>query len=134
MKTNKKIIKDIVHKSIDASFEFVCPVCNNTHWIFLREVQLKKFKIACECGSVLIPKQVKKLKTLYTTQKISKSTDEAVDKNIDIYAKCGTILGSYGYSDTEIQEMLNIAVAKLNTTDIKEIIKYCITFLGAKYV
>lgn len=136
MNSSKHIIRNVIHQDIDASLKFICPECNNIHWLFLREIQIKNFKIVCECGCVLIPKQLKTLKPVYTNTKHKqpKSLVQSTNEDIDIRTKCGTILRSYGYSDTEIQEMLDVAVSKVNSKDIKEIIKYCVTFLGVKYV
>lgn len=103
----KKVLKPI---EIDVSFKYICPNCGHNFWLFLREVQIKNFKIVCECGTISKPKRIKKIEIVY-------SDKESVTRPVDKIECSGTIaeypeyvsraikmMQSLGYSEADAQK------------------------------
>lgn len=63
----KKKITRLKPIEIDAHFRYECPDkgCRCDHWLSLKEAQTPNFKIVCDCGLVLRPKLIQKIKILY---------------------------------------------------------------------
>ena len=82
MKQKMKSQKPI---KVDASFRYACTnnSCNLDHWLFLREVQTKNFKVVCDCGTVFKPKRIKNIRIVY-------AKSESVKTNIDKSNKSDT--------------------------------------------
>jgi Holliday junction resolvasome RuvABC DNA-binding subunit len=138
------------HKNIepiekDCSLKYLCPDCSNVHWISLREARTKNFKIVCECNTIIIPKRIKKLKTVFCQKKIKQEVSlnkpkqvviPPVPKNtiqIDIQNKCIEALRGFGYCDDEIKKILPEALEASRTNHIKLVIDYLLKNLGEKH-
>jgi len=132
-------------KPIDAevSLIYICPSCNDQHWLFLREAKTKGFRIACGCGDILFPKLVSGIKIVYQEtlkRKINiekeiepsrKATETSSnireDINIltdEVLEECCKTLFHFGFSKKEAEESIKSAHMILNTTDIKTLVKY----------
>ena len=101
--------------SLDAQFKYRCinKDCESEHWLFLNHVQVKGFKIVCDCGNVYKIRQIEKVKIKYL-QKIKKPITES-NKSSEIVTKVEPeylkkaykILENYGFSNKEAIELIN---------------------------
>ena len=114
---------------VDASFLYRCPSenCGIDHWLFLREVQTKNFKIICYCGTVFKPKTIDNIKIKYSNKSKIKqqprANKDAIEHNksklripVDLLNKCVTILIQYGFQSQEAKEILTKTYL-INQTD-----------------
>jgi Holliday junction resolvasome RuvABC DNA-binding subunit len=110
--------------SLDAQFKYKCinKDCESEHWLFLNHVQVKGFKIVCDCGNVYKIRQIEKVKIKYL-QKIKKPITES-NKSSEIVTKVEPeylkkaykILENYGFSNKEAIELIN-KVSNTNKSD-----------------
>lgn len=115
----------------DISFQYLCPSCTASHWLFLREVRVEGFKIVCECGDVFEPLPISDITINYSEVK-HKEKSVSVDKKTLSVAKDS--LMRFGYSESESVEMINKAYENLECNDAVKLVKYSITNFGASYV
>jgi len=112
-------MKQIKPIDIDASFLYKCPSenCGVDHWLFLREVKTKNFKIVCDCGTVFKPKTIYDIKIKYSKKsKIKQKPNakkDAVEHNrseltipVDLLNRCVKILVQYGFENQEAKDIL----------------------------
>lgn len=120
----------------DASFKYKCPSngCDNEHWLFLRQAQVKNFKIVCECGLIFKPKQIKTIKIIYDKTQKKKKTTEAVcdDISVDLLNQCAKILCGYGFGLDESKELIKQSYDSSKTTDIGLLVKNALKYFGEK--
>lgn len=136
--------KNILPVEQDSSFRYTCPNCNNNHWLYAREVKVKNFKIACECGSILIPKNISGIQAIYIESSDNTNTEKPkhIKKVVvpppvpplDIRKQCGTILSTFGYTENEISVVVDKAIQHIKHDYIKEVINYSLKNLGEKNV
>ena len=133
IKTNLKSQKPI---ETDASFKYKCPSedCENEHWIFLRQAQVKNFKIVCDCGLVFKPKQIKNIKIIYEkpTKKPKKIEDIDDGIPVDVLNQCAKILSGYGFDLNESKELIKKSYSSCKTNDIGSLIKNTLKSFGEK--
>jgi hypothetical protein len=132
-KTNLKSQKPI---EIDASFKYKCPSenCDNEHWLFIRQTQVKNFKIVCECGLVFKPKQIKNIKIIYE-KPISKrkKTEDIIDSiPVDLLNQCAKVLSGYGFDLDEAKELIKQSYNSCKTNDVGSLIKNVLKSFGEK--
>lgn len=113
---------------IDAYLKYRCPYlnCGQNHWLTLKESQTKKFKIVCDCGNILIPKRIDKIKIKYVDDKRNiikeKSLIEAKQETIEapiperLLVICSKTLTDYGFTTNEAHSLLKQSYV-LNPTD-----------------
>ncbi len=130
MKT--KIQKNSKPVSHDTSLEYMCDNCRNTHWIFLREAQVKNYKIVCECNNIIIPSLVSTIYIEYLDSNIDNKIENSQvnEPPLDIMSSCGKILESYGYSVEESKNMICKSFQATNSKTIKDIIEYALKNFG----
>lgn len=133
MKKTKILTKNLEPDDYDISFKYTCPECNNSHWLFLREVKLKNFKIACECGNVIIPRRIRSIGIEFSSEEQKPIVKENCVP-LDILDACVKILSGYGYTSEESTQMIKESFRITNSTDIKNLIAYSLTNFGDKYV
>lgn len=134
MTTNKKV-KPI---DISASLIYSCPECNAHHWISIKAAQVKGYMIVCDCGCVFRPKRVKDIKIIYETKQPEQTVkqNQTVQNNTKIVLddfsleKCLSILGSYGFTKQESNDLIDKALDATQSRDIKTIVKFCLTNIG----
>jgi|LakMenE18May11ns_1017448.scaffolds.fasta_scaffold9837557_2 hypothetical protein len=133
IKTNLKSQKPI---ETDASFKYQCPSedCNNKHWLFIRQAQVKNFKIVCECGLVFKPKQIKHIKIIYEKPKRKRKTSEDIVDSIpvDLLNQCAKVLSGYGFDLDESKELIKQSYNSCKTNDIGSLIKNALKSFGEK--
>jgi hypothetical protein len=108
-------IKSLKPISLDAQFKYKCTNsdCESEHWLFLNQVQVKGFKLVCDCGNVYRIRQIENLKIQYSrkikkTQKESNvSTEIVVEVQPEHLKKAYKTLENYGFSNKEAVEMIN---------------------------
>jgi len=109
------MIKQIKPIEVDASFLYICPSenCGANHWLFLREVKTKNFKIVCGCGTVFSPKTINNIKIKYSNQSKAKQEPNSIEHNkseltipFDLLNKCVKILVQYGFENQEAKDIL----------------------------
>jgi hypothetical protein len=132
-KTKLKSQKPI---EIDASFKYKCPSenCDNEHWLFIRQTQVKNFKIVCECGLVFKPKQIKNIKIIYE-KPISKrkKTEDIIDSiPVDLLNQCAKVLSGYGFDLDEAKELIKQSYNSSKTNDVGSLIKNVLKSFGEK--
>jgi formylmethanofuran dehydrogenase subunit B len=143
MKTKKKIVKNIKPKSYDINYEYICPLCGCNHWLTNIETKTKGFRVACDCGAILFPKVVKKIKIIYKTINVksvkktakdtettTKSSDIVLDKSI-ANSSCDT-LEKYGFERSEALSLVEKAFAQIQVNDSVSLIKKALELLGAE--
>jgi hypothetical protein len=121
---------------IDASFKYKCPSenCDNEHWLFIRQTQVKNFKIVCECGLVFKPKQIKNIKIIYE-KPISKrkKTEDIIDSiPVDLLNQCAKVLSGYGFDLDEAKELIKQSYNSSKTNDVGSLIKNVLKSFGEK--
>lgn len=109
-----KIKQTQIHKTkvkpveCDAHLKYICPECNNEHWISLLEASTKNFKIVCDCGTIFRVKRVLDLKLRYQKAKPAPTTKKT---NIDIKTnsiakQAVTIIQNYGFTKDEAEDLI----------------------------
>ena len=120
----------------DASFKYKCPsdICENEHWLFLRQAQVKNFKIVCECGLIFKPKQIKTIKIIYEKPLKNKKTTETVcdDMSVDLLNQCAKILCGYGFDLDESKELIKISYDSYKTKNVGLLVKNALKYFGEK--
>lgn len=126
--------KNLKPIEVDAHLKYRCPSskCGYDHWLSLKETKTKNFKIVCECGSVLIPKQISKLKIVYTEDTIISATKPAeqikiIEKPkipIDFKSSCVRVLVGYGFTKEESVDLCEKAFEKNPVNSSGLLIKY----------
>lgn len=119
-----KILKSIDY---DISYKYICPntKCNASHWLFLREVQTKGFRVVCECGTIFGVKRVLKVKTIYKKLKNKTVTNNKKEQiPLDIQTKCAKLLVEYGFTDIEAIAMINSAFENNPIDNAGLLVKY----------
>jgi hypothetical protein len=124
---------------IDASFLYICPNtdCKNEHWLFFREVKVKNFKVACDCGVVFKPKPIDHIKICYAkkTPKESINDPSPVDSiPVDLLESCVKILDGYGFSRNESVKLVTKAYASTEDRRIVNVIRIALTSLEIQNV
>ena len=112
MTTKIKSLKPI---SLDAQFKYRCTNtdCESEHWLFLNQVQVKGFKLVCDCGNLYKIRQIENVKLQYSkkikkTQKEPNDSSEVVTKVQPEYLKKAyKILENYGFSNKEAVDLVN---------------------------
>lgn len=133
IKTKLKNQKPI---EVDASFRYKCPSenCDNEHWLFIRQTQVKNFKIVCECGLVFKPKQIKNIKIIYekstNNRKITKDIVDSIP--VDLLNNCAKILSGYGFDLDESKELIKKSYDSCKINDIGSLIKIALKSFGEK--
>ncbi len=120
----------------DAHFRYRCSNknCESDHWLSLKQVQTKNFKVVCHCGLVFKPKQISRIKIVYANTKPKTETKENKQTvntiPVDLQNKCVTLLCNYGFTSDEAINMSQKAFAKNPTQDAGLLIKYILQNLG----
>jgi hypothetical protein len=118
---------------VDSHLKYRCTNtgCSQEHWISLREAKIKNFKIVCFCGTVLIPKQIKKITLVY--KKKQEHTLLKKNKSIpqDILDKCVKVLVAYGFTSRESEDLIKQVYIQHQTDDSFFIIKQVLENIGA---
>lgn len=121
---------------VDASFKYKCPSenCDNEHWLFIRQTQVKNFKIVCECGLVFKPKQIKNIKIIYEKPTKKRKVSENIIDSIpvDLLDKCAKVLSGYGFDLDESKKMIKQSYDSCKTNDIGSLIKSALKSFGEK--
>lgn len=114
---------------INAYFKYSCSKksCSYQHWISFAEAKTKNFKIVCDCGSIIRPKLIKKIKISYVDS-LKKSHSPQLDGSI--VREYTEVLCGYGFTPDESIKLINIAYAKMPNGSKREIIKLALTSTG----
>lgn len=132
----KKNLKPI---EIDAHFKYRCPLnsCGFDHWLSLKQVSTKNYKIVCDCGTVFKPKVVKKLDIEFLIENKEKqkntSNNTVITQTtipIDLQSKSSKILENYGFTTQECLLLTQKAFEQTKTDDVGFLVKYIIQNLG----
>jgi hypothetical protein len=141
----KKIRKNIQPIEIDAHLRYVCknPDCGYTHWLSLKETQTRNFKVVCDCGFVFKPKQILKLKIVYSKPKTEPVVDDQKhfvslsalvaqqqDISLDLLNKCIKILVGYGFTKPESEQLLRNSFRQNPVEDCALLIKQTLESFG----
>ena len=117
---------------VDASFLYICPntECNSEHWLFLREVKTKNFKVVCDCGVVFKTKQIDKLNIKFVKRSKKECFDKQSDKMpVDLLVKCAKILEDYGCSEDESKDLVTRAYQNSQSNDALQLVKLSLQLL-----
>jgi formylmethanofuran dehydrogenase subunit B len=142
MKTKKKIVKNIKPKSYDINYEYICPLCGCNHWLTSIETKTKGFRVACDCGAILFPKVIKKIKIVYKIINVEntnkpaqdtttpESTAIVLDKSVANIAS--DTLEKYGFERSEALSLVEKAFDQIQVNDSVSLIKKALELLGAE--
>lgn len=137
-KTKKKSQKPI---EIDAHFRYKCPSikCGYDHWLSLKEIKTKNFKVVCDCGKVFRPKRVKNIKLVFEkpeqVKQIKQELEvpprktESISIPVDIQSSCVRLLVGYGFTKTEAITLIEKAYVKHPVTSGSLLVKYILQHL-----
>lgn len=132
---------------VDAHFKYRCTKCGCDHWVSIREAKTNRFKVVCDCGSIFIPKRIKKIKIIYyeeVKKPIPQSEKETVETaesghktktqktiNTDLLERCTKLLVAYGFTKPEAQEMLEQAYIENPTDNSGLLVREALKLIGA---
>ena len=108
----------------DISFKYTCQECEVSHWLFLREVQSKDFKVICECGNIFYTETVKNIEIVYCSD----------TEQLDIGSKAAKTIVALGYTKKQAYEMIQKSVVDNFFDNPNELVKYSLKNFGAEYV
>jgi DNA-directed RNA polymerase subunit RPC12/RpoP len=129
----KKIL-NIKPKNHSISYEYICSECGLNHWLSDIETKTKNFKIACECGVVLIPKRIKSIDIIYY-EKDNKATTKKAKKfkiDQDLLEKTCCCLQTYGFEKEEIEPIVIQILEQHGTINQLELVKMVLKTFGEK--
>lgn len=136
-----KINKNIIPIDCDAHFKYICPnpKCSLQHWQSLAQVSVKNYKIVCDCGLIIKPKQVKSIDIIYVQdnilpEKINKSDDRFKDIDEQLLDKTTQALVNYGFTKDEAITMIKNAYLVKPTTDCATLVKQTLESFGTNHV
>lgn len=145
MITKKKNQKPI---DLDIHLKYRCtnPLCEQDHWLSIKEAKTKNFKIVCDCGVVYKPKLIKTIKIIYShkkKQKKPKSEKLIVERkqtpkekfegiDIDLLKRCVKVLIGYGFTEEESESLVKDSYTKQPDSDVSRIIKNVLESIGDK--
>jgi|APGre2960657404_1045060.scaffolds.fasta_scaffold05667_6 transcription elongation factor Elf1 len=154
MKTKKKkIIYNIKPKSYDISYEFICPECGLNHWLTKVESKTKLFKIACDCGLIIVPVRIKNIKLNYekydrdhkrvkpeiqnssnTTDNKNTTDSDPVSNDIilsdEVLNKSAEYLQNYGFEKSEAKDLIKKAFDEIKIDNPVALLKKALQLLG----
>ena len=131
MKTQNKII-NLKPIEVDSSFKYICPVCENEHWVFLRQVKYNKFVLVCECGNILKPKTIESLKVIYKKRRKKILDIEEATIGTDLLNRCSEVLIKYGFNKKEAEDLVKNAYISNTTADCSTLVKMALSKFGEK--
>lgn len=119
----QKMITIKTAKPVDygIDFKYICPTCEYSHWITMKESQTEGYKIVCDCDTIIEPLRIESIIINYSG---SKKIDQKIIK------ECNDILFSYGYDKSEIDICINKYLKDNPSVSVKEIVKYCLDNIG----
>jgi hypothetical protein len=114
---------------INPYFKYRCSdsSCGYDHWISLQEAKTKNFKIVCDCGNIIRPKQIKTIKIAYKENTIVKTKPNLDTRLLTEYTD---VLCGYGFTHDESVKLINIAYQQIPNGSKREIIKLALTSTG----
>lgn len=135
-----RIIKNQIPIDCDAHFKYVCPnpKCSIQHWQSLQQVKVKNYKIVCDCGYIIKPKQIKSIIIEYNEDKEVKPT-QSPQKTIeeipfDLMDKSVKVLINYGFTKEEATLMITDAYNKNPTIECSILVKQTLESFGVNNV
>jgi hypothetical protein len=139
----KKSLKPI---EVDAYFKYRCPQsnCGQNHWLTLKETQTKNFKIVCDCGEILKPKRIDKIRIKFFTKTKTQKEEPAKEENLpqkteEIYDNpiserllviCSKTLKDYGFTSKEAENLLKQSYVLNPTENPLELINNTLIMIG----
>jgi DNA-directed RNA polymerase subunit RPC12/RpoP len=152
-KTTRNKVYNIKPKNHDISFEYICPECGISHWLTSIEADTKLFKIACDCGLILIPARITDVKFKYhkyeqhqstnskqhESSRVAKASDSPTintksDEEIlsdETLLKTTAYLEDYGFEKIEANELVKQSFAQLKTNNVLDLLRHTLQSLGA---
>lgn len=132
-----KTIKNQIPIDCDAHFKYVCPnpKCSIQHWQSLQQVKVKNYKIVCDCGCVIKPKQIKSINIIYVEDlEKPKEQNKIIDISEELLDKSAEILINYGFTKSEAVVMLKEAYIKSPTVECPILVKQALESFGVNNV
>lgn len=129
--------------SFDCHFEYRCTnsSCFYTHWLSLKEVQTKNFKVVCDCGSIFMPKRIKDISILYSKLNSDANKSEQPQKQsspptipLDVLSKSSILLQQYGFTKQEAEIMILKAYENKPINSVVDLVKIALMSLEIKNV
>jgi Holliday junction resolvasome RuvABC DNA-binding subunit len=132
MKT-KQIAKNQKPIDIDLHLKYECQQCSTIHWLSLKEVQTKNFKVICDCNLVIKPKTIKKIKLLYSKKSVKQQLqkDSSEEISLDLLEKCVTILLGYGFEKQESESLIKQCYLSNPNINCVDLIKLVLKSFGS---
>lgn len=99
---NKQSPKPIEH---DIHLKYLCPKCNDSHWLSWQEASTDGFKVVCHCNHVFSVKKPHKFIIRYN--KTSKKSNKTISiGNTSHIQKAIRVLKNYGFMENEFSDIL----------------------------
>ena len=131
-----RIIRNQTPIDCDAHFKYVCPnpKCSIQHWQSLQQIKVKNYKIVCDCGIIIKPKQIKSIDIIYVNAEDNESKETSKTISLDLLDKSIKILVNYGFTKEEASSMIKDAYDKNPTTECSTLVKQTLESFGVKNV
>lgn len=131
-----RTIKNQTPIDCDAHFKYVCPnpKCSIQHWQSLQQIKVKNYKIVCDCGIIIKPKQIKSVDIIYVNAEDNESKETSKTISLDLLDKSIKILVNYGFTKEEASSMIKDAYDKNPTTECSALVKQTLESFGVKNV
>ena len=131
-------IKSLKPISLDAQFKYRCTnsECESEHWLFLNQVQVKGFKLVCDCGNVYKIRQITNIKTQYSKKttkprtESNKSSETVAKVEPEYLKKAYKILENYGFSNKEAVDLVNKVYDLTNQNNPLLLVKDALKIFG----
>ena len=121
----KKKNKFLSPIDVEAYIKYRCynKKCEMNHWVSLSEARTPNYKIVCDCGKVLRPKLISKLKLIHKKKKTKNNLSSILEESYKV-------LSAYGFSKQESDHYIRIAFDNLQSGDIGNLVKEAIRIFG----
>lgn len=134
MKTLKKKNQKPIDFDVNLKYRCPNPDCSYDHWLSLKETQTKHFKVVCDCGTVFRPKQIARIKIIYTEpakiEVIQTEEKKFVKPPVALVDSCVKLLVSYGFTKQESLELIDKEYNKNNISTPSLLVKHILQNLG----
>lgn len=104
----------------DIFLKYICPSCQNDHWIKYLAATTKNFKVVCDCGTVFKIKRIYDFKLKFAKKNKEKKSNQIPD---DLLKESIRILCEYGFDREEAKALVEKAYIEHPAESVSELVK-----------